>query len=172
MDENRHCVVFSLDDRYFALQLSSVERIARAVAVTPLPHAPDIVLGVINIQGRVLPVVNIRKRFGLSETPIHADQHFIVGKTDKTPVAILVDNVHDIIEISENHFVKHDDIISHIPYLSGVLKQDDNMVLVHDLEKLLSADEVHEIHTAIQDMDATPGPKKSRKPSSGKKKST
>lgn len=58
-------VVLMLDDIRYAVALTSVERVVRAVEITPLPNAPDIVLGVINVQGRVVPVVDIRKRFRL-----------------------------------------------------------------------------------------------------------
>jgi purine-binding chemotaxis protein CheW len=63
-------VVFTLDARRYAVPLSTVERIIRAVEITPLPQAPEIVLGVINVQGRIIPVVNTRKRFRLPECDI------------------------------------------------------------------------------------------------------
>jgi purine-binding chemotaxis protein CheW len=60
-----HLFVFSLDAQPFALPLAVVERVVRAVAVTPLPRMPQIILGVINLQGRIIPVINLRKLFGL-----------------------------------------------------------------------------------------------------------
>ena len=59
-------VVFALDEPRYALPLSAVERVVRAVEITPLPKAPEIVLGVINMQGQVVPAVDIRKRFRCS----------------------------------------------------------------------------------------------------------
>ncbi|MDB6169570.1 MAG: chemotaxis protein CheW, partial [Verrucomicrobia bacterium] len=63
-------VVFRLDAQRYALSLTAVDRIARAVEITPLPNAPDIVLGVINVSGRVLPVLNLRRRFRMRERAI------------------------------------------------------------------------------------------------------
>jgi len=171
MNESKHCVVFSLDDRYFALPLSIVERIARAVAVTPLPKASDIIMGVINLQGRVIPVVNIRKRFSLANREISTEQHFIIGKTGDKDVAILVDNVHDIIEIPEKGFVSQNEIASNVPYISGIIKQEEEMILVHDLESLLSLDELSEVEALLEPskIETKTKAKKSPKTSARKK---
>lgn len=165
MTENRHCVVFSLDDRYFALPLSAVERIARAAAITPLPSKLDLVMGVINLQGRILPVINIRKRFSMTEKPLSADHHFIVGRTHDKQVAILVDNVLDITEIPESELVTRNEILSTLPFISGVIKQQENMVLVHDLNELLSPKDLEKIEKAISALQK----KSSKKTNAGKK---
>ncbi|MBI4530070.1 MAG: chemotaxis protein CheW, partial [Candidatus Latescibacteria bacterium] len=81
MKESHQLVVFTLDEQRYALHLSAVERVVCSVEVTPLPKAPEVVLGVINVQGQVLPVVNIRKRFQLPERGITLTDHFIVAQT-------------------------------------------------------------------------------------------
>jgi purine-binding chemotaxis protein CheW len=63
VDKLNQLVVLTLDEQRYALHLSAVERIVRMVEITPLPKAPQIVLGVVNVQGRIVPIVNIRKRF-------------------------------------------------------------------------------------------------------------
>jgi purine-binding chemotaxis protein CheW len=63
VDKLNQLVVFAFDEQRYALHLSAVERIVRMVEITPLPKAPEIVLGVVNVQGRIVPIVNIRKRF-------------------------------------------------------------------------------------------------------------
>ena len=74
-------VVFSLDAGRYALPLATVERIVRAVEVTRLPSAPPIILGAIDVQGRVLPVFNIRRRFGLPERDIGPSDHFLIARS-------------------------------------------------------------------------------------------
>ena len=81
MSKFHHLVVFSLDDQQYALLLPVVERVINAVAVTPLPEAPDIVLGVINIYGEIIPVMNIRKRFGLPEREIDIKDQLIISRS-------------------------------------------------------------------------------------------
>ena len=67
MEKSNQLVVFALDDQRYALHLSAVDRVVPMVRVTPLPKAPDIVIGVVNVQGRVIPVINMRRRFRLPE---------------------------------------------------------------------------------------------------------
>src|SRR3712207_6774571 len=98
MNNSRRYVVFTLDEHGYALPLSFVERIVRAVEVTPLPKAPEIVLGVINVQGRVIPVVNIRKRFRLPEREIELSDQFIIARTAKRTIALVVDAVGGVAE--------------------------------------------------------------------------
>jgi len=74
-------VVFTLDEQRYALRLSAVERIVRVVEVPPLPKAPEIVLGIVNVQGRVLPVVNIRRRFRLPEREAGLRDQLILALT-------------------------------------------------------------------------------------------
>jgi purine-binding chemotaxis protein CheW len=71
-------VLFSLEEPRYALYLSAVERVIRSVEVTPLPKAPEIVIGVINIQGEIIPVIDIRKLFHLPIHEISIDDLFII----------------------------------------------------------------------------------------------
>jgi purine-binding chemotaxis protein CheW len=70
-------VIFTLDEQRYALHLAAVERVVRMVELTSLPKAPEIVLGVVNVRGRVVPVVNLRKRFGLAERGIRLSDHIL-----------------------------------------------------------------------------------------------
>src|SRR4030042_665636 len=98
MAEKTHFIIFTLDDQKFALPLASVEKITRAAAVRPLPKASDVIMGVINIQGRILPVLNLRLRFGLPSRPIALSDHLIIPRTTTRTLAILVDSVQEILE--------------------------------------------------------------------------
>ena len=73
--KNSILVAFALNEQRYALRLAIVERIVRMVEITPLPNAPDIVLGVVNLQGRIIPIFNIRRRFGLEEREPDLDDH-------------------------------------------------------------------------------------------------
>jgi len=71
-------IIFSLDEPRYALPLSLVERVVRIVEITPLPKAPDIVMGVINMHGQILPVINVRRRFNLPEREIRLEDQLIM----------------------------------------------------------------------------------------------
>ena len=150
MDRVDQLVVFTLDEQQYAIPLAAVERIVRALEITPLPKAPEIVLGMVNIQGRVIPVFNIRKRFNLPEREISLNDHIILARTSRRPVALVVDEVSGVIDRSEGEVVAAEDILAGMEYVEGVVKLEQGMVLIHDLNKFLSLEEEIELGEAVK----------------------
>ena len=146
-------VNFNLDDQKYALFLSAVIRIIRVVEITRLPKAPEIVLGVINMHGLVIPVFDIRKRFRLPQKEIQPDHQLIVGTTSKRTVALLVDSVSDVIDISEEKIIAGKKILPGLEYVEGVVKTEDGMILIHDLEQFLSLQEEKALHEAMEELN-------------------
>jgi purine-binding chemotaxis protein CheW len=145
-------VVFTLDDQQYALHLSAVERIVLAVEVTPLPKGPEIVIGVINVQGRIIPVFNIRKRFRLPEHEIELSDQFIIAHTSKRTVALVADRVKDIFDRSDQEIISAEEIVPGIEYVKGVVKLEDGLVLIHDLDTFLSLQEEIALDKALSGM--------------------
>lgn len=137
---HRH-VLFTLDGYRYALPLSAVKRITRVVEVTPLPKAPEIILGVINMQGRVIPVVNVRKRFRLPEREIELSDQLVIAHTGKRTVALVADAVGGVVECSEREMISPKEILPQMEYVDGVMKLEDGLTLVHDLDNFLSLEE-------------------------------
>lgn len=150
MEKLNQLVVFSLDEQRYALLLSNVERIVRAVEITPLPKAPEIVLGVINVRGEIIPVVNIRKRFRLPEREIALSDHLIIAKTSRRAVALLADRVGQVLEVPENKIISAKKILPAMDYVEGVVKLEDGLILIHDLEKFLSLEEERALERAMK----------------------
>jgi purine-binding chemotaxis protein CheW len=144
-------VVFTLDDCRYGLPLELVERAVRIVEITPLPKAPDIVLGVVNVQGRVIPVANVRKRFGLSEREPRLSDQLIIARTPRRPVALVVDAVSGVVEYSEGQAAAARAIVPGTDYIAGVVKLADGMVLIQDLGRFLSLDEERHLDEAMPD---------------------
>lgn len=150
MNRLRKLVTFSLDDRKFALYVSAVQRIIRVVEVTALPKAPEIVLGVINMQGQVIPVFDIRMRFQLPAREMQLSDQLIIASTTKRTVALIVDSVNDVIEIPEEKIIAAEQILPELEYVEGVVKTEGGMVLIHDLEKFLSLPEEKALDKALE----------------------
>jgi purine-binding chemotaxis protein CheW len=142
-------VVFSLDDRRYALDLARVQRSIRVVAITLLPEAPAIVLGIIDLGGVVIPVINIRKRFDHPPRDVRLSDHLIVATTGKRTVALLVDETKGVIEISAESYAPAGEILPGLEIVDGAVKLADGLVLIHDLEHLLSLDEETAIDRAL-----------------------
>lgn len=143
-------VVFSLDAQRYALHLSAVDRVVSMVHITPLSRAPDIVLGIVNMQGRVIPVVNVRRRFRLPEREIALTDQLVVAHTARRAVALAVDRVMDVVKCSEQELIAAKSILPAVEYLGGVVKLEDGLILVHDLDTFLSLGEENSLDRALE----------------------
>ncbi len=141
MDRKFTLAVFTLDAQRYAIHLSNVERVIRVVELTPLPQAPEIVLGVVNVQGRIVPVVNIRKRFRLPEREMNLSDQLIIAHTSRRTVGLMVDTVIGVLDRSEKEVIAAEKILPNLVHVEGVVKLEDGMVLIHDLDKFLSLEE-------------------------------
>ena len=126
----------------------------RSVEVTPLPDAPAIVAGVVNVGGRVLPVVDLRKRFGLPEREISLSDQLIVARTPRRTVALIVDAVSDVVECSEQEISVAASIIPGATIVEGVARLKDGMVVIQDLDRLLSLEEDRALDAALAESHA------------------
>jgi purine-binding chemotaxis protein CheW len=152
MKESVQLVPFMLDEQRYGLRLSVIQRVVRAVEVVSLPSVPDIVMGVINLAGQVVPVVNVRRRFRLPEKELSLDDQLIIAKTARRTVALLVDSARSLVEVSAGDVTHASKILPRIDYIDGVAKLKDGMILIHDLDKFLSLDEERALDAAmIQD---------------------
>lgn len=143
-------LVITLDGRRYALPLPVVERVVRAVAITPLPNAPDIVLGVVNIRGRVIPVINMCRRFHLPEREIALTDQLVVAHTARRPVALVADAVLDVIACPAQNLIAAGEVLPNIEYVEGVVKLEDGLILIHDLDSFLSLEEENLLDCALE----------------------
>lgn len=150
----RSLVVFSLDGRRYALALACVRRCLRVVALTPLPGAPDLVLGVFDLAGQLLPVVDIRRRFGLAPRDPSLSDHLVVATTGRRTVALLVDETSGVIDAPPEAVVPAGEILSRLELFEGAVKTEDGLVLIHDLGRLLGLEDEAEIDRALASGDA------------------
>jgi purine-binding chemotaxis protein CheW len=142
-------VVFNLDELRMALASPTVERVVRAVYFNPLPDAPQIVLGVVNVQGRVIPVINMRKRFRLPDRETALTDRLIIAQTIRRTVALAVDSVAGVVEYPGPALIGAGDILPGLEYVTGVAKLDDGLIFIHDLDRFLSLDEEETIDRAL-----------------------
>ncbi len=143
-------VVFLLDQVRYALKLSAVERVLRAVEITPLPQTPESVLGLVNVRGRIIPVMNVRRRFRLPERQVNLSDQLILAHTSRRTVALLVDDVVGVVERAEEKLVAPEQILPGMDHVAGVVKLPEGLVLIHDLETFLSLDEERALDQALQ----------------------
>lgn len=136
-----HIVVFTLEGRKFALPLPAVSRVIHAVEITPLPKAPEIVSGVINLEGHILPVLDVRRRFRMPARELDPGDRMVIARTPRRSVAFVVDSAEGVMELPAGTAVAPDDIVPGIEYVEGVVRCPDGMILIHDIAKFLSLEE-------------------------------
>jgi len=150
LSQMRQLVEFSLDDHHYAVDLAAVARVVHVAEVAPLPRAPEIVLGVINFAGRVIPVVNMRRRFRLPERDAKLYDHLLIARTSRRELAFMADRVAGVVAYEEDEVTTAARIAPGLEYLTGVVKLKDGLIFIHDLERFLSLDEEESLGEALQ----------------------
>ncbi len=143
-------LVLTLDGERYGLVLSAVDNVVRAVDITPLPQAPDIVLGVVNVRGRVIPVINLRRRFRLPEREMILTDQLIIAHTARRSVALVADAVSDVLEYPEGSLVEAQSILADAGYIEGVVKLSDGLIMIHNLDTFLSLEEETSLDQAME----------------------
>lgn len=142
-------VAFGVAGLSFALPLDRVVKATRAVAATPLPQAPEIVCGIINVQGRIVAVINLRRRLGLAEREIALADQLLIVRGATRMLAMIVDAVAGVVECDEKDFVAVETVVAGTRHVSGIFKSSGGMVLIHDLDSFLSLEEERGLAAAL-----------------------
>ena len=136
-------VTFRLGDELFAADIFSVERVLRYTPPTPVPNVPTWIEGVIDYQGRVVPVINLRKRFELPVAPVPADGRILVLSVEDEWVAATVDGVLDVSVLEASRLAPPPPLFRGLAagYLRGVVRRGERLVVFLDVARLFSTDE-------------------------------
>lgn len=142
-------LVFCVEGQRHALRLAAVERVTPAAAVTPLPGAPAAVLGAIDVGGRILPVFSLRRRLGLPEQAPRLSDVFLIARSARRPVALLVDEVQAV-RSAPAAAVEAATIAPGLGTVQGLARLDDGLLLIHDLERFLSPEDERILEAAMR----------------------
>jgi purine-binding chemotaxis protein CheW len=136
-------VVFALGEERYGLEISSVYEIIRPQQITAVPQSPASVEGVINLRGRIIPVVDLRARFGLPEAATGAASRVVVCDANGLRVGLMVDGVSEVLMIPDDAVEPTPDVAigTDTEYVRGVAKLADQMIILLDLRYLFSSGE-------------------------------
>jgi purine-binding chemotaxis protein CheW len=134
-------VVFTLDNQYYGLSISAVESIIKLQAITELPHARHSIIGVTNLRGKVMPVIDLRQRFGLGSKEATKNSRIIVVNFDQIEAGLLVDGVSEVLTVDKCDIEDAPAMISmgniSACFIKGIAKVDDRLVILLDLKEVL-----------------------------------
>ena len=135
-------LTFLMGDRYLALPLERVERVIRMAALIPLPDAPSWVVGILNFHGTILPVIDLRKRLGLSDREVDLAQRILVIRTKRRKLGVLADAADEVIFVSEEHRALPEGSLRESPLLQAVIRHSDQVYLVLDADEMDSGEKI------------------------------
>ena len=140
----KQLVLFSLAREVYGIDVSDVREIIRMQPVTKVPKAAFFIEGIINLRGRVIPVVNIRKRFDIEEAEQTAESRIVVVDIEGSTIGIMVDAVTEVIRVATDAIQAPSDIVAarDTGYLKGIVRVDKQMVVLLDLSKLFLESEM------------------------------
>lgn len=141
--EERQLVVFQLGAELYGVEISRVHEIIRLQSVTRVPRAPVFVEGVINLRGKVIPVVDLRRRFGLPTAEHTRASRIVVVELGDQVVGIVVDGVSEVLRVNTASVEPPSPVVAGIDseYLHGIAKLSDRLVILLDLDRILARDE-------------------------------
>lgn len=139
--EPREILIFEVGRHRYGLPAGDVQELLRAVALTPLPRAPSLVEGVINLRGKVIPVLDIRARFHLPARPVEPGDHLVVVRTGGRLAALRVDRALELARLEPSDLEDVEGVLPGVHYLARAAKLPDGLVLIHDLDTFLSHSE-------------------------------
>ncbi len=133
-------VTFKLGNEEYAVDILRVQEINRMVEVTQVPNSHVFVEGVINLRGRVIPVINLRKKFGLNTKEVDNQSMIMVVDIDGDTIGLIVDSVSEVLRLPSDTIEPPPPLVtgSNSDYIRGVGKMEDRLLILLDLNRLLS----------------------------------
>jgi len=137
-------VIFDLAGETYGADIQAVQAIVRMQQITRIPQAPPAVEGVINLRGKVNPVMDLRKRFGLNATEETKDSRIVIVNIGDQDVGLIVDAVAEVTRIPLDSIEPPSDVVSTVEtdYISGIAKFEDRMIILLDLDKVMAGTQV------------------------------
>lgn len=135
---------FRLDSKFYAFPLLKVREIIRLTDITPVPRASECIRGIINLRGKIIPVVDLRKRFGLTSIPDTVVSCIIVVDLAELEVGVIVDSVAQVVELGEPEIEETPafGMGQETEYILGIGKSESNVMLLLDLQYLMHKDDL------------------------------
>lgn len=141
-------VTFRLQDESYGINVMRVQEVLRVSEIAPVPGAPSFVLGIINLRGNVVTVIDTRGRFGLPPTETDDSSRIVIIESGGQVVGILVDSVAEVVELRASEIDQAPNVGNDESsrYIQGVSTREDGLLIVVDLNKLLTEEEWAEMN--------------------------
>ncbi len=142
-------VTFRLDEETYGINVMQIQEVLRYTEIAPVPGAPDYVLGIINLRGNVVTVIDTRKRFGLTEAEVSDHTRIVVIEVDNQVVGILVDSVAEVVYLRQSEMESAPNVGNEesAKFIQGVCNKNGELIILVEFEKLMSEEEWSDMAT-------------------------
>lgn len=144
-DEEHQLVVFHLDDEAFGVDIAQVKEIIKMAEITQMPNAPEFVEGIINLRGQITTIMDLRKRLGMKVAETGENTRIIIVEASGSTLGLIVDSVSEVLRMSGKDIDPPSAASTHAEYVQGVGKLDDRLLILLDLNRILSREEIVQI---------------------------
>ena len=140
-------VTFRLDNETYGINVMQVQEVLRYTEIAPVPGAPSYVLGIINLRGNVVTVIDTRQRFGLPSAEVTEQTRIVIIEADRQVVGILVDSVAEVVYLRQSEIETAPNVGTDesAKFIQGVCNKNDELLILVDLEKMMTDDEWAEL---------------------------
>ena len=149
-------VPFEMDGHRFGLLAADVREVLRAATPSPLPRAPAVVLGVLNVRGMLVPLLDVRSRFRLQPRALRHTDHILIVTAGPRTVALAVETAHAMVEIPASTIDAARTGSTYGEHVEGIVKLEDGTLVIYDLASFLSDAEAAELEVALSDEPSAP----------------
>jgi purine-binding chemotaxis protein CheW len=143
-------VSFKLGSEEYGVEIAQVQEINRMVAVTHVPRAPQFMEGVINLRGQLIPIIDLRARFGMPRAEHTKNTRIVVTEIGTKRVGMVVDSVSEVLRLPTDAIEDAPEMITGVDteYIRGVGKIEDRLIILLDLAKIITGSEKRELDAA------------------------
>lgn len=152
MDKEQQIVGLRIGRETFGLPISIVREIVRVPEITSVPNAPDYIEGVINLRGRIIPVVDLRKRFGEKVPEPNKKNRIVVAEVEGRMIGLLVNSASEVLRLPPSQIESPNNVFreGELDYITGVGKLNGRLVILLDLSRILQRGELGQLQEAAE----------------------
>ncbi len=152
-DTIKQLVTFTVNMEEYGLEILQVQEVVRLPHITRLPRAPIFIKGVINLRGNIIPIIDLREKFGLEAKQYTETTRVIIVEVSEKKIGMIVDTVSQVVRVPESKIAPPPPMISGIAheYLAGVVRMEDRLIILLKIDDILSTEEVLQLEQAQLD---------------------
>ncbi|HOJ50197.1 MAG TPA: chemotaxis protein CheW [Spirochaetota bacterium] len=162
MEKSEKYLTFKIENELYAIPITKVREIIRYTTITPVHDALSFLKGVINLRGKIIPIIDMRLKFNLKESTYNDRTVFIIVDIVNREsgyiysVGIAVDSVNDVVDISESNLERTPEIGLKLRsgYLTGIAQVNNNMIMILNIDKILTKEDVIDVNEIIKEKES------------------